>query len=566
MKRLSALLLTCLLSAVSSLSALAADADPDVLKVALLPDENASELIKRNQPLKDYLEEHLDKKVQLIVTTDYSSMIEAMRFGRIDLAYFGPLSYVMAKSKSDIEPFAVTVIDGKPTYRSVIIANVASGVNEYADLKGKKMAYGDRASTSSHLIPKTVLLETAGLTGGRDYEEYFVGTHDAVAVNVANGNADAGGLSEVIFNHVVERGLIDPSKVKVLGYSGEYPSVPLGDALEPEPRAENQGAGCIRRYRRSRSAAQLQGRGLRANHRRRLRCDPQNGIAARPRLRHDVSTDMSTHYDVQALPAEQREHILRGFGLGWWRQLGQVAIVFGVVLLACWYVGLLDATTLLNGLPSIATLAGEAMPPDFSGYRSWIRPLIDTLAMSIAGTAIAVVFSLVVAFVAARNTAPHPLVFGVARVLLNALRSVPELIMGIIFVAAVGFGALPGVLALGLHSVGMVSKFFAEAIEHVDEAPVEAARAAGATPMQVLLHAVLPQVTPQFADVAIYRWEYNFRASTVMGMVGAGGIGFELMGSLRIMQYQEVAAILLVILAMVTLVDAFSGVLRKRFK
>ncbi len=131
--------------------------------------------------------------------------------------------------------------------------------------------------------------------------------------------------------------------------------------------------------------------------------------------------------------------------------------------------------------------------------------------------------------------------------------------MGIIFVAAVGFGALPGVLALGLHSVGMVSKFFAEAIEHVDEAPVEAARAAGATPMQVLLHAVLPQVTPQFADVAIYRWEYNFRASTVMGMVGAGGIGFELMGSLRIMQYQEVAAILLVILAMVTLVDAFSG-------
>ncbi len=85
----------------------------------------------------------------------------------------------------------------------------------------------------------------------------------------------------------------------------------------------------------------------------------------------------------------------------------------------------------------------------------------------------------------------------------------------------------------------MVSKFFAEAIEHVDEAPVEAARAAGATPMQVLLHAVLPQVTPQFADVAIYRWEYNFRASTVMGMVGAGGIGFELMGSLRIMQYRR---------------------------
>ena len=121
-----------------------ADPDPDTLKVALLPDENASELIKRNQPLKDYLETTLKKKVELIVTTDYSSMIEAMRFGRIDLAYFGPLSYVMAKSKSDIEPFAAMVIDGVPTYRSILIANVDAGIDSYADIKGKKwlMAIG----------------------------------------------------------------------------------------------------------------------------------------------------------------------------------------------------------------------------------------------------------------------------------------------------------------------------------------------------------------------------------------------------------------------------------------
>ncbi|HDZ57403.1 MAG TPA: phosphate/phosphite/phosphonate ABC transporter substrate-binding protein [Pseudomonas xinjiangensis] len=206
-------------------SALAADANPDTLKVALLPDENASELIKRNQPLKDYLEAKLDKDVELIVTTDYSSMIEAMRFGRIDLAYFGPLSYVLAKTKSDIEPFAAMITDGKPTYRSVLIANVDSGVDSYADIKGRKMAYGDRASTSSHLIPKTVLVG-AGLKAEEDYEQHFVGTHDAVAVNVANGNADAGGLSEVIFAHVTERGLIDPAKVKVLGYSEEFPQYP----------------------------------------------------------------------------------------------------------------------------------------------------------------------------------------------------------------------------------------------------------------------------------------------------------------------------------------------------
>lgn len=215
----------CLMMGIN-MQASAADSDPDLLKVALLPDENASELIKRNQPLKDYLESTLGKEVELIVTTDYSSMIEAMRFGRIDLAYFGPLSYVMAKSKSDIEPFAAMIVDGKPTYRSIIIANVDSGVESFADIKGKKMAYGDRASTSSHLIPKTVLLESAGLEAEKDYEAHFVGTHDAVAVNVANGNADAGGLSEVIFEHVMDRGLIDRDKVRVLGHSGEFPQYP----------------------------------------------------------------------------------------------------------------------------------------------------------------------------------------------------------------------------------------------------------------------------------------------------------------------------------------------------
>jgi phosphonate transport system permease protein len=240
--------------------------------------------------------------------------------------------------------------------------------------------------------------------------------------------------------------------------------------------------------------------------------------------------------------------------------------IFMAIGLCLHYVGLFDGERLADGGPAILRLLSEMFPPDFQNARSWFKPLIDTLAMSVAGTALAVALSIPFAFLAARNTAPHPAIYQAARGALNALRSIPELILGIIFVAAVGFGALPGVLALGLHSVGMIGKFFAEAIEHADEAPIEAARAAGATPIQVLLHGVIPQVLPQMADISIYRWEYNFRASTVMGMVGAGGIGFELMGSLRIMQYQEVSAILLVILLMVTLVDALSSTLRKRFK
>jgi phosphonate transport system permease protein len=270
--------------------------------------------------------------------------------------------------------------------------------------------------------------------------------------------------------------------------------------------------------------------------------------------------------DATLCPGRRHDAVLAAYGQARRRGVFQAGIVLAVVVAAAWYVNLLDFATLAKGVPAIVTLARESFPPDFSNASDWWKPLIDTLAMSIAGTAIAVMLSFPLAFLAARNTAPHPVVYGCARTLLNTLRSVPELIMGIVFVAAVGFGALPGVLALGLHSVGMVGKFFAEAIEHVDEAPVEAARAAGATPLQVLYHAVLPQVLPQFADVSIYRWEYNFRASTVMGMVGAGGIGFELMGALRIMQYSEVSAIMLVILVMVTMVDWFSGHLRRTFK
>jgi phosphonate transport system permease protein len=256
---------------------------------------------------------------------------------------------------------------------------------------------------------------------------------------------------------------------------------------------------------------------------------------------------------------------LRDYHRRWQRVASSAFIVFVIVSAASFHSGLFDGRRLAEGIPSIMSLVGEMFPPNFAGLKNWFRPVLDTLAMSIAGTAVAVIISLPLSLLAARNTTPHRLVYHIARAVLNGLRSVPELIMGIVFVAAVGFGALPGVLALGLHSVGMIGKFFAESIEHAHNAPIEASRAAGHRTLQVILHGILPQVLPQMADVSIYRWEYNFRASTVMGMVGAGGIGFELMGALRMMQYRDVLAILIVILVTVTLVDGFSGYLRRQF-
>ena len=248
------------------------------------------------------------------------------------------------------------------------------------------------------------------------------------------------------------------------------------------------------------------------------------------------------------------------------RGLGWAGLLLAAAVVALAVTGFFDAERFADGLPALVQLGSEMIPPNFERWQLWLTPLRDTLAMSVAGTALTMVLSLPLALLAAPNTSPHPVVLRVARTLLASCRSVPEIILGVIFVAAVGFGALPGVLALALHSTGMVAKFYAEAIEHVDPKPLEAAIAAGASRLQVITHAVLPQVLPQLADITIYRWEYHFRASAVLGSVGAGGIGFELMAALRLIKYDEVSAILLAILACVLVVDGLGAALRRRLK
>lgn len=248
------------------------------------------------------------------------------------------------------------------------------------------------------------------------------------------------------------------------------------------------------------------------------------------------------------------------------RLLGGCFALLAACVIALNAAGFFDASRFAEGLPALLQLGSEMIPPNFTRWQSWVKPLADTLAMSVAGTALTVVVSLPLALLASPNTSPHPAALRFVRIALAAFRSVPEIILGIIFVAAVGFGALPGVLALALHSTGMVAKFYAEAIEHVDPKPLEAASATGATRLQIISHAVLPQVLPQLADITIYRWEYHFRASAVLGIVGAGGIGFELMAALRLIKYEEVSAILLSVLACVLVVDGLGAALRRRLK
>ncbi|MFN7753197.1 MAG: phosphate/phosphite/phosphonate ABC transporter substrate-binding protein [Pseudomonadota bacterium] len=221
-------LLALSLSLPLSLPVSAQTRDPSRLRVALLPDENASTLIQNAQPLKTYLEKALKKDIELVVTTDYSSMIEAMRFGRIEVAYFGPFSYVLAKSRApEIEAFAVGVERGSASYQSILIATAGGPVKTLADVRGRPFGFGDQASTSSHLAPRAHLLRKANLEGDKDYKVVHLGTHDAVARAVQAGQIPAGALSEPIFRTLIERKVIDPAKVVRLDVTADIPNYPI---------------------------------------------------------------------------------------------------------------------------------------------------------------------------------------------------------------------------------------------------------------------------------------------------------------------------------------------------
>lgn len=199
--------------------------NPEVLKVALLPDENAAKIIQKNEKLKKYLEIKLGRKIDLLVTSDYSSMVEAIRFRRIHLGYFGPLSYVIAKSKTNITPFVVREKNNKSTYNSIIIGNREMKITNIKDIKDKTFGFGDVASTSSHLIPKKILLDK-GLVEKKHYQSVFLGTHDSVAVSVQNGNISAGGISLPIYKMLVKDAIIDENKINIITVSDDYPQYP----------------------------------------------------------------------------------------------------------------------------------------------------------------------------------------------------------------------------------------------------------------------------------------------------------------------------------------------------
>jgi len=208
------------------------------------------------------------------------------------------------------------------------------------------------------------------------------------------------------------------------------------------------------------------------------------------------------------------------------------------------------------------SLLGRMVPPDWSIVGSLLLPLWDTLNIATVGTALGIVIAFPLAFLAARNTSPHPLLRGLALTVIVSSRSINALIWAMLLVTIVGPGVFAGMLAIGLRSIGFIGKLLYEAIEEIQVESVEAVAASGASKGQILSYAVWPQILPAFIGIGLYRWDINIRESTVLGLVGAGGIGLAMNAAINNLAWGQVATVFVLIFATVVISEWLSARIR----
>lgn len=243
---------------------------------------------------------------------------------------------------------------------------------------------------------------------------------------------------------------------------------------------------------------------------------------------------------------------------------GGISIVIAVVAIAWSWVGSgFSLQRFAEGLPRMGDFLTRMWPPNFSKFPIIVELLIETLQMAIIGTLFGALLSLVLAFGATSTIAPKWL-YAITRFILNVLRSIPELIFALMFVSAVGLGPFAGILAIVISSMGSIGKVYAEAMEAVDAGPVSALTSTGASRRQVVTFGVLPQASPLLVSYTLLLFEGNVRGATILGLVGAGGIGMELTTAMRLYDYGHLVAIVISIVVLVTVIDRISALIRKK--
>jgi len=218
----------------------------------------------------------------------------------------------------------------------------------------------------------------------------------------------------------------------------------------------------------------------------------------------------------------------------------------------------------IGSFGSVAKAVARFFPPDISLFPHLVKPALETFMIACLGTFLALILSIPVSWFAAHNITPYkPITYPIGRAIMTLSRSVHEIVWGLIFVAAVGLGAFPGIIAVGMRSIGFISKLTAEAIEDISPGQMEAIRATGANGFQVILFAVIPQILPVYIGNTVFQWDINIRRATIMGLVGAGGLGLTFHRQLVMYNYGGVTTVIIAILLLIALGEVGSYFGRK---
>ena len=236
------------------------------------------------------------------------------------------------------------------------------------------------------------------------------------------------------------------------------------------------------------------------------------------------------------------------------------AIFFSV----CVWLSEVDLARLANGLPRLAAWAAKGWPPQLNELDVMTLRAMETVAIATVATVVATIVAFPLSVLISRNVMPWPWLGLPVRWLINMFRGIDTVVFAILFVAAVGLGPFAGVLGMIIHSVGVIAKLNSEAIETVPSAPLEAAAMTGASRASIITYALLPSALPNLASVSLYVWEANVRTSTILGIVGAGGIGIEIKAAIDLLDFQRLVTLTAIVLVMVTIIDQFSAWLRRR--
>lgn len=240
------------------------------------------------------------------------------------------------------------------------------------------------------------------------------------------------------------------------------------------------------------------------------------------------------------------------------------AVGLAAFVAVCIVVARVDPLALARGLPRLAQWAATAWPPNLNELDAIALRAFETVAIATVGTLAAAIVAAPLSVLIARNVAPSPRLAVALRAVTNACRGIDTVVFAILFVAAVGLGPFAGVLGMIVHSIGVITKLNAEAIETLPRAPLEAAAMSGAGHSKVMSFAVFPAVLPNLSSVSLYVWEANVRTSTVLGIVGAGGIGIEIKAAIDLLDFQRLFTLTIAVLIMVTLIDQLSAWIRRR--